>query len=298
MDKHLVILAAGMGSRYGGLKQMDPVGPSGEFILDYSVHDALRAGFTEVVFVIRHDLEEDFRRIVGRRWETRAAVRYAFQELTDLPDGIVPPPGRTKPWGTGHAVLAARELLRWPFAVVNADDFYGRDAFATLGVFLDRTATQSDAYAMVAYEVGRTLSEHGSVSRGVCEVDGSGRLARIEERTAIERGADGAIRAGDLVLPADTPVSLNLFGFKPSFVQNLDQGFRDFLATSGRELRSEYFMPTVVGDLVSRGVATVDVLRTSADWFGVTNAADRAGVVARFSELAAAGTYPRSLFGA
>lgn len=297
MQKRLVVLAAGMGSRYGGLKQMDPVGPSGEFILDYSVFDALKAGFGEIVFVIRQDLEADFRRIVGSRWEPRAAVRYAFQELTDLPDGLAPPPGRTKPWGTGQAVLAARGILDGPFAVVNADDFYGRDAFATLAGFLDRTADAAAAHAMVAYEVGRTLSEHGSVARGVCEVDAHGRLARIEERTAIARDTDGVIRAGDLVLPADTPVSLNLFGFKPSFVEHLARGFGAFLAAAGHELKSEYFMPTVVGDLVTRGVATVDVLRTTADWFGVTNAADRPAVVARFAALAASGAYPRSLLG-
>jgi NDP-sugar pyrophosphorylase family protein len=298
MQKHLVVLAAGMGSRYGGLKQMDPVGPSGEFILDYSVYDALLAGFSDIVFVIRHDLEADFRRIVGRRWESRADVRYAFQELGDLPDGFTPPPGRTKPWGTGHAVLAARELLDSPFAVVNADDFYGRDAFATLAGFLDRTAADPAAYAMVAYEVGRTLSEHGSVSRGVCDVDARGRLTRIEERTAIARGADGVIRAGELVLPPDTPVSLNLFGFKPSFLGHLATGFRSFLAVAGKEPKSEYFMPTVVGDLITRRLATVDVLRTPADWFGVTNAADRPGVVARFAELAASDAYPPALFGA
>lgn len=296
MKKHLVVLAAGMGSRYGGLKQMDPVGPSGEFILDYSAHDALAAGFDEVVFVIRRDLEEDFRRIVGRRWEAKAPVRYAFQELTDLPKGFVPPAGRTKPWGTGHAVLAARGCIEGPFAVVNADDFYGRDAFATLGAFLDRTAGQSSAYAMVAYDVGKTLSEHGSVSRGVCTVDGAGKLTRIVERTAIAREADGIIRANGETLADTTPVSLNLFGFKPEFLDHLARGFSEFLAVSGNEAKSEYFMPTVVGELIGRGVATVDVLRTASSWFGVTNAADRPGVVARFADLARSGEYPASLF--
>jgi len=294
--KQLVILAAGIGSRYGGLKQMDPVGPAGEFILDYSVHDALRSGFNEVIFVIRRDIEADFRRIVGRRWEERTAVQYAFQELDDLPHGFAPPPGRTKPWGTGHALLAAREIIRGSFAIVNADDFYGHSGYALLADFLDRTADEPRAYAMAAYEVGRTLSEYGSVSRGVCEVDSRGRLTHLEEHTAIAREADGSIRSRGQVLAPDTPVSMNLFGFKRSFVDALAEGFGSFLAAAGQELKSEYFVPSVVSDLVTSGRATLDVLRCDAEWFGVTNAADRPLVVARLVALAAAGRYPADLF--
>ncbi len=294
--KQLVILAAGIGSRYGGLKQMDPVGPAGEFILDYSIHDALRSGFNEVVFVIRRDIEADFRRIVGQRWEERTAVQYAFQELNDLPDGFAPPPERTKPWGTGHALLAARRIIKGSFAIVNADDFYGHSGFALLAEFLDRTATEPDAYAMAAYEVGRTLSEHGSVSRGVCEVDSRGRLTRLEEHTAIALEADGTIRSRGQVLAPDTPVSMNLFGFKRSFVDALAEGFSSFLANQGQDLKSEYFVPSVVSDLVTSGRATLDVLRCDAEWFGVTNAADRPLVVARLAALAAGGSYPPDLF--
>jgi len=297
MKKRLVVLAAGMGSRYGGLKQMDPIGPSGEFILDYSVYDAVLAGFEEVVFVIRRDLEQDFRRIVGDRWQRRIPVHYAFQELTDLPSGFAVPPGRTKPWGTGHAVLAARDVLDGPFAVVNADDFYGRDAVASLAGFLERTADTAGAYAMVAYDLGKTLSEHGSVARGVCTVDPQGKLARIVERTAIARDPDGIIRTEGAALAEETPVSLNLFGFKPDFLEHLDLGFAEFLRASGNEQKSEYFMPTVVGNLIALDKASVKVLRTDAEWFGVTNAADRPGVVARFAALAQSGVYPRNLFG-
>lgn len=296
MKKSLLVLAAGMGSRYGGLKQMDPIGPSGEFILDYSVHDALRAGFERIVFVVRRDIQDDFRAIVGSRWEGRAEVRYAVQRLNDLPAGFAVPEGRTKPWGTGHAVLAAREILDGPFAVVNADDFYGRSAFAAAAAELDRTADDPNAHALVAYGLASTLSENGSVSRGVCRFDASGHLVSIDEKTALRRDADGVIRCDGEAFADDTPVSMNLYAFKPSYLRALEEGFPKFLAARGGELKSEYYMAGLVSPLIASGAATFSVLRTDATWFGVTNAADRPAMVARFAAFAANGTYPRSLF--
>ena len=273
--KRLVILAAGMGSRYGGLKQMDPIGPHGEFLLDYSIRDALAAGFGEVVFVIRHDLEADFRRIVGDRWEARGVpIHYAFQNLDDLPDGFAPPEGRTKPWGTGHALLAAREWLDVPFAVVNADDYYDAPAFRAIADYLD-ASEGSDDYAMVAYDVAGTLSSGGSVSRGVCKTDADGYLTHIEERLTIERCPDGVIRDGDLALADDTPVSMNLFGFRPSYAAALQEAFGKFLQARGTELKSEFYITLPLQSLIDAGRVRLKVLRAPARWFGVTNRSDR-----------------------
>ena len=283
--KRLVILAAGMGSRYGGLKQMDPIGPHGEFLLDYSIRDALAAGFHEVVFVIRHDLEADFRRIVGDRWEARGIpVRYAFQELDDLPDGFVPPEGRTKPWGTGHALLAARKWLDKPFAVVNADDYYDAPAFRAIAAYLDTPAGPDD-YAMVAYPVAGTLSTGGSVSRGVCKTDADGYLTHIEERLKIERCPDGVIRDGDLALADDTPVSMNLFGFRPSYADALQEAFVAFLRARGTELKSEFYITLPLQSLIDAGRVHLKVLRADARWFGVTNRSDRPDVQAALAEV-------------
>ena len=283
--KRLVILAAGMGSRYGGLKQMDPIGPCGEFLLDYSIRDALAAGFNEVVFVIRHDLEADFRRIVGDRWEARGVpVHYAFQELDDLPDGFAPPEGRTKPWGTGHALLAARKWLDKPFAVVNADDYYDAPAFRAIAAYLDTPAGPDD-YAMVAYPVAGTLSTGGSVSRGVCKTDADGFLTHIEERLKIERCPDGVIRDGDLALADDTPVSMNLFGFRPSYADALQEAFVDFLRARGTELKSEFYITLPLQSLIDAGRVHLKVLRADARWFGVTNRSDRPGVQTALAEV-------------
>ena len=277
--KRLVILAAGMGSRYGGLKQMDPIGPHGEFILDYTIRDALAAGFSEIVFVIRHDLEADFRAIVGDRWEARGAViRYAFQNLDDLPGGFTPPEGRVKPWGTGHAVLAARQWLDAPFGVANADDYYGADAFRVLARFLDDTSDDDSAYGMVGYPVAGTLSDFGSVSRAVCKVAPDGSLLHIEERLHIERCPDGVIRDGDLVLPDDIPVSMNLFGFKPSYAHALEESFLEFLRARGTEPKSEFYISLPLQPLLETGRISLKVLRTDAHWFGVTNREDRPAV--------------------
>ena len=284
--KRLVILAAGMGSRYGGLKQMDPIGPHGEFLLDYSIRDALAAGFNEIVFVIRHDLEADFRRIVGDRWEARGVpVHYAFQELDDLPDGFAPPEGRAKPWGTGHALLAARQWLDVPFAVVNADDYYDAPALSAIAAYLDAPAGDND-YAMVAYPVAGTLSTGGSVSRGVCKTDADGFLTHIEERLKIERCPDGVIRDGDLALDDDTPVSMNLFGFRPSYADALQEAFVDFLRARGSELKSEFYITLPLQSLIDAGRVHLKVLRADARWFGVTNRSDRPGVQAALAGIA------------
>ncbi len=285
MEKTLLVLAAGMGSRYGGLKQMDPIGPSGEFIPDYSVHDALAAGFPRVVFVIRRDIEADFRRIVGGRWEARADVSYAFQSLDDLPAPFAVPEGRTKPWGTAHAILAARDLVRGPFAAVNADDYYGPEAFRLAAEHLDATAGDERAYCMVAYRLDRTLSPNGTVSRGVCTVSPDGMLVRIVERLALARAADGTIRDGDDAFPGDAPVSMNMWGFKRRYIDLLAESFPRFLAEKGSLPKSEFQMPTEVDRLLRSGEATVRVLRTSARWYGVTSRDDRPEVAAFLATL-------------
>jgi len=296
MKKSLVVLAAGMGSRYGGLKQMDPVGPGGEFILDYTVYDALQAGFDRVVFVIRRDIEAEFREIVGRRIEPHMKVVYVCQEIDDLPSGHALPAGRSKPWGTGQAILAARDVVNGPFAVANADDYYGRDALRVLGDFLTETEEDARAYAMVGYRLDRTLSAHGSVSRGVCTVNPVSLLQGITEHTAIRRESDGLIRSEFGELSPETIVSMALYGFKPSFMGHLTRAFDTFLTARGSEERSEFFTPTVLDELLQAGNATGKVLSTSSSWFGVTNAEDRPGVVSMLADMAAAGLYPKGLW--
>jgi len=300
----LVVLAAGIGSRYGGLKQMDPMGPAGEVILDYSVFDALRAGFGRVVFVIRRDIEEDFRRILGRRFEGRTEVRYALQQIDSLPPGRAAPAGRTKPWGTGHAALCAAACVDGPFAVINADDFYGAESFRVLAGFLSDPPPASggrDSYAMVGFRLDHTLSEHGTVSRGVCTTDADGYLVSVEELTTIERTetgirnreADGSCRA----LRDDATVSMNYWGFTPSAFAHLDRLFRKFLDARGGEMKSEFYLPTAVGDLLREGKARVKVLPTSASWIGVTNREDKPIVVAAIRSLVRGGAYPDPLWG-
>jgi len=290
-----------MGSRYGGLKQIDPVGPHGEVVLDYSVFDARRAGFGSVVFVIRRDIERAFRETVGRRFEDRLEVRYAFQELTSLPRGLAVPEGRTKPWGTGHATLCARPQVAEPFAVINADDFYGADSYRQLAGFLTPPAAAGlETYAMVGFELGRTLSEHGINARGVCTVDAAGCLQSVQELTAIERTADGARnREADgsfRPLTARATVSLNCWGFRPSFFERLDEGFRQFLRENAANPKAEFYLPFAVNSLIQTGTAQVKVLPTSANWFGVTYREDRSVVMESIRRLIQAGTYPEKLW--
>ncbi len=291
----LLVLAAGMGSRYGGLKQLDPVGPSGETILDYGVFDAIRAGFGRIVFVIRRDFEAAFREAIVSKYEGRIDVDLVYQGLDLLPAGHGVPAGREKPWGTGHAVWCAREAVKGPFAVIGADDFFGRDAFERLANFLrevdGKTGAGSAELCMVGYRLDRTLSEHGSVSRGVCEVGPDGFLVRITERTAIEPSQLGR---GDL--RGDEVVSMNAFGFTPAVFATLDRELRAFLTERGGEMKSEFYLPSAVTTMIVRGEARVRVLPTTGEWFGVTNRDDRPRVVAALGRLVERGDYPRSLF--
>ncbi len=296
MTVSLLVLAAGMGSRYGGLKQIDPVGPSGETMLDYAVFDALQAGFNRVVFVIRRDFEAVFREQIGARYAGRIEVDYVFQSLEELPAPFTLPAGREKPWGTGHAVWCARESLKGPFAVINADDFYGADSFRKLAEFLKRPAPAGakavPECAMVGFILANTLSEHGAVSRGVCVAEADGHLRSITEQTGI--------------LPADVGpgkkysgaefVSMNCWGFTPAFFPGLDAQFREFLAAQGRELKSEFYLPTAVSALIGRGQATARVLPTQSTWFGVTYRDDKPRVMQALAELVRAGRYPAKLW--
>jgi UTP-glucose-1-phosphate uridylyltransferase len=286
MSLSLVVLAAGMGSRYGGLKQIDPVGPGGETVLDYAVFDALRAGFTRVVFVIRRDFEALFREKIGARYTGRATVDYVFQSLDALPAGFTPPAGREKPWGTGHAVWCAREAVRENFAVINADDFYGADSFRQLAGFLRATPATEAAFAMVGFRLANTLSEHGTVARGVCTADTVGRLQSIVEQTGIaaEEVGPGRKYAGD------TLVSMNCWGFTPALFGGLDAQFREFLTARGAELKAEFYLPASVSTMIARREATARVLPTESTWFGVTYREDKPRVEAAIAELVRAGT--------
>lgn len=292
-------MAAGVGSRYGGLKQLDAVGAHGEGIIDYSVYDAARAGFDTVVFIIRRDIEDDFRRIIGAKHERRLRVLYAYQELTDLPDGRSPPAGRTKPWGTGQAILAASRLTSAPFGVINGDDFYGADAYRALADYLRGVDPASNRYAMVGYRLRNTLSEHGTVSRGVCAVDREGNLKEVVERLKIERTGDTAVAheegAPDLRLTGDEIVSMNMFGFTPTLFDILSGRFAEFLRQSGQELKSEFLLPREVNTLVAQGVAKVRVLSSAATWFGITYREDRDHVIASIRKRIQAGEYPEKI---
>lgn len=306
MKPTLLVMAAGMGSRFGGAKQIEPVGPNGETLLDYSVFDAIRAGFDRVVFIIRKDFEAVFRERVGARFEKRVAVDYVFQEIDRLPDPrFTPPAGRTKPWGTGHAVWCAADTVRRPFVVINADDFYGRDAFAGLAKFFASAGAPADGeparFAMAGYRIADTLSEHGTVSRGVCRVDARMRLRGIEELTAIEAAGDGSGRAklpdgSARVLSADTLVSMNCWGFTPAFFPMLEDGLLDFLATRGDDAKSEYYLPCAVAEAIHAGRAEAHVVPVHASWFGVTYREDKPRVVAGIAKLIAQGEYPSALW--
>jgi dTDP-glucose pyrophosphorylase len=294
----LLVLAAGMGNRYGGLKQIDPVGPAGQTIIDYSIYDALRAGFAKLVFVIRRDLEQPFRERVGQRFEQRLPVQYVFQELGDLPPGFVPPPNRVKPWGTTHALLAGQSAIQEPFAAINADDFYGAQSFRLLAGHLSSGGAD---YAMAAFILRQTLSDFGSVARGVCEVGPDGGLKSIVELTRIERDGDGAKNtdaAGRVTrLTGDEAVSMNCWGFTPAVFPALRAHFAAFLEQNGRDEKAECFIPNAVNELVVSGQGRVRVLRTGAPWFGVTYRQDHPRVVESIRQLVARGQYPERLWG-
>jgi dTDP-glucose pyrophosphorylase len=299
----LVVMAAGIGSRYGGLKQVDPIGPGGEIVIDYAVYDALRAGFEQVIFVIRREIEDVFREKIGGKIEKRVETAYVFQELDDLPPGFQLPENRKKPWGTGHAVLSCRDVIDRPFAVINADDFYSFQAFQDLANYLHHASDQNGVYdfAMVGYALSNTLSEHGSVARGVCQVSVSGYLEGIQERTRIEP-REGQIMytengADWTPLSADSIVSMNMWGFTPSMITELAARFPIFLQKNAANIeKAEYFLPSVVNDLLQEGKARVRVLPVKEKWYGVTYPQDRAAVQEAVRELVRRGLYPENLW--
>ena len=294
----LVILAAGMGSRYGGLKQIDPISDDGEFILDFSIYDAIRAGFSKVVFVIKEENLEVFRETVGRRIESSIEVAYAFQRLDDLPGGHVPPEGRTKPFGTAQAVLAARKEITEPFAVINADDFYGREAYESLAAHL-RSARPGE-YCMAGYVLRNTLTENGSVSRGVCTIDAEGYLTDVVERTKISPADGHAVFTEDGVdhpLPYGVIVSMNCWGFTPDVLPLIEAGFDRFLSSeSGDPMKREYYLPFAVRECMDARKCTVRVYETEAKWYGVTYAEDRESVRDGIRGLISSGVYPKGLW--
>lgn len=302
MKPTLLVLAAGMGSRFGGLKQMEPVGPSGEWILDYSVHDALRAGFDKVVFVIRKEMEDDFKRITEAKYGDRIALRYAFQQLEDVPLPGLATSHRQKPWGTGHAVYAARSELDAPFAVINADDFYGAEAFATLSRFLSDQALQAqgETCALVGYKLRNTLSKHGAVSRGICRTTARGELVSVEEHAEIRTTGDGRIHGlnsgGEKVqLEPETMVSLNCWGFPQGWADRLEEPFRRFLKSRGEEAKSEFYLPAAVDAFINEGASRALTLPCEARWLGVTHREDLPIVKSEIANLVENGDYPSPL---
>jgi hypothetical protein len=301
MKPTLLVLAAGMGSRYGGLKQLDALGPSGETIMDYSVFDAIRGGFGKIVFVIRKDFEVDFRDKVLSKYEGHIPVEIVFQSINDLPEGFTCPAERTKPWGTNHAVLMAKDVINEPFCVINADDFYGRDAFAVMGKFLNELPEGTkNTYSMVGFRVANTLSENGKVSRGVCEVNSAKHLMSVVERTEIVR-VEGSVCYKDendawVKISDNTPVSMNVWGFTPDYFKYSEDYFKNFLTENIDKPKSEYYIPLMVNELINNNTATVEVLDTTSKWFGVTYSADRQGVVDKIQDLVDEGIYPSKLF--
>ncbi|MFR9495009.1 MAG: nucleotidyltransferase [Rikenellaceae bacterium] len=301
MKPTLFVLAAGMGSRYGGLKQLDGLGPNGETIMDYSIFDAIRGGFGKVVFVIRHDFEQAFREQILPKYENSIPVELVFQAIDTLPEGFTCPEDRTKPWGTNHAVLMGKDAIKEPFAVINADDFYGRDSFAVIGAELSKEYTRKGDYCMVGYRVGNTLSESGTVSRGVCGTNEEGYLTTVVERTAIARNEAGEVQFPDenneiQTIAETTPVSMNMWGFTPDYFDFSEKSFINFLNENINTPKSEFFIPIVVNELIQSGEAKVKVLDTTSKWFGVTYAEDCPEVVAKIAALIEAGEYPEKLF--
>jgi len=300
MKPTLFVLAAGMGSRYGGLKQLDGLGPSGETIMDYSIYDAVNAGFGKLVFVIRESFEHDFREKIVKKYEQKIPVELVFQELDALPEGFTPHPERVKPWGTNHAVMMGKEVIHEPFAVINADDFYGRESFAVLGDYLKSMADSESRYCMVGYRVGNTLSESGTVARGVCETDEEAYLTGVVERTQVMR-VEGKVSYKDendrwVAIDDHTPVSMNMWGFTPDYFRYSDDYFVQFLRENADNIKAEFFIPLLVNHLIVEGTASVKVLDTPSHWFGVTYAEDRPSVVARLKKLADEGNYPSPLW--
>ena len=303
MKPTLLLLAAGMGSRYGGLKQLDGLGPNGETIMDYSIYDAIKAGFGKIVFVIRKDFEQDFREKILSKYEGHVPVELCFQSLAALPEGFTCPEGRVKPWGTNHAVLMAKDVIREPFCVINCDDFYNRNAFMVIGKFLaDLPEGSQNRYAMVGFRVGNTLSENGTVARGICSKDSDECLTTVVERTEIMR-VDGPVCYKDeqgqwVAVDDNTPVSMNMWGFTPDYFTHSEEYFKTFLSDPANMAnpKAEFFIPLMVNKLINDGTATVKVLDTTSKWFGVTYAADRQSVVDKIQTLVNEGVYPEKLW--
>lgn len=303
MKPTLLLLAAGMGSRYGGLKQLDGLGPNGETIMDYSIYDAIKAGFGKIVFVIRKDFEQQFREQVLSKYEGHIPAELVFQSLDALPEGFSVPEGREKPWGTNHAVLMAKDVIKEPFCVINCDDFYNRDCFKVVGKFLaDLPEGSKNRYAMVGFRVGNTLSENGTVARGICSKDSEGNLTTVVERTEIERHGEDIQYKDDngawVTVADNTPVSMNVWGFTPDYFDYSEDYFKSFLSDSKNleNKKAEFFIPLMVNKLINDNTATVKVLDTTSKWFGVTYAADRSGVVEKIQKLVDEGVYPAKLF--
>ena len=302
MSLSLLILAAGRGSRYGSLKQLDQMGPSGETVMDYSVFDALRSGFDRVIFVIRRDFEEEFKKVVGNRYAGKVKVEYAFQDLDDLPGDFKRPEGREKPWGTGHAVYAARHLIDGPFAVINADDFYGRDSYAQVADYLKNPPAAGKVRGCIAsFILSNTLSENGSVSRGLCSDDGNGHLAKVVENTKIYRRADGKVVSlmddgNEVELTGNEAASMNSWGFMPEMINEIERLFIEFLKIHGNELKSEFYLPGVVDSLIAGNKAEIAMRYSKDSWFGVTYKEDRPLVQAALKQLVDSGAYPEKLF--
>ena len=303
MKPTLFLLAAGMGSRYGGLKQLDGLGPNGETIMDYSIYDAIKAGFGKLVFVIRSDFEQDFRDKIISKYENHIPCELVFQAIDQLPEGFTCPEGRTKPWGTNHAVMMGASVINEPFAVINCDDFYGRDSYRVMAEFLSSLPENSkNTYSMIGFRVGNTLSESGTVSRGICETNDKNLLTSVVERTKIQR-LDGEVKYLDdneewVSTSETTPVSMNFWGFTPDYFTYSEEFFKAFLADSKNmeNLKSEFFIPLLVDKLINEGTATVEVLDTTSKWFGVTYPEDRQSVVDKIQALIDAGEYPNRLF--
>ncbi len=299
MDVSLVIMAAGMGSRFGGgIKQLTPVGPNGEIIIDYSIHDALEAGFNKIVFIIRKDLEKDFREVIGNRVEKMCKVEYVFQELDMLPEGYVKPEDRTKPWGTGQAVLCCKDVVKEPFAVINADDYFGKEAFKKVYDYLNAHGDTKNQYCMAGFILDNTLSDNGTVTRGVCRVDAAENLIQIDETKGIQKNMDGEIAdENGNVIPSGTHVSMNMWGLTPEFLEILEKGFAAFLSELQQDSETaEYLLPIIIGDLLKEEKVSVKVLETTDKWFGVTYQEDKQTVIDAFRDLIDQGVYKSPLY--
>lgn len=302
IETTLVVMAAGLGSRFGGIKQLEPVGPSGEIIMDYSVYDAIKAGFNKVVFIIRKDIEEDFKKIIGNRISKMIDTEYVIQDVNNLPEGFKLPEGRTKPWGTGHAILSCKNVVKNPFIVVNADDYYGKEAFVKVHDYLvnpDKTDKKYN-FCMAGFRLGNTLSENGTVTRGICDVDENNMLLDVNETFEIQRDHDEAkaVRDGkQLRISLEQPASMNMWGFTADFIDELDKRFTPFLSgISGNEMKAEYLLPSIVDELIKEGSAQVKVLDTNDKWFGVTYQEDKYMVQSSLKKLVEQGVYPEALY--